>query len=236
MRQHPNGVEVRSIRPAATRELLERLDHIRSARVIDRLGTGVLAREREPLGHAVNGDHAVGPERGRRSGSRSGRPVRGPDGDDIARPNTALLCGLVPRWQNVRQENDLLVLEAIWHLHRPDVGIRHPDILGLSTGVAAIQRANTRTAPAPEKPYAASTTAAFGLELSHIAHRPRVVSQWPQSMPNGTTTRSPCRRLFTAGPGLDDLAHALVAEDVAGFQSRCTRRTCAGRTRRSPSS
>jgi hypothetical protein len=55
--------------------------------------------------------------------------------------------------------------------------------------------------PDGEWPQSFSTRPAFGLEFSHS----EVCPAWhgthpPQAMGNGTTTRSPGRRLVTAGP------------------------------------
>ena len=95
------------------------------------------------------------------------------------------------------------------------------DVLGLAAGVAAAACASSRRGPTPEWPYSFSAIPAFGFELSQSDHSSRSQKQqWPQAMVNGTTTRSPTFRLLTVAADLDDLAHELVAEDVAALHGR----------------
>ena len=70
--------------------------------------------------------------------------------------------------------------------------------------------------PAGEWPQSFSAIQAFGLEFSQSENSPlRHSAQAPHAIGNGTTTRSPTFRFFTPRPDLHDLAHELVAEDVA---------------------
>ena len=75
--------------------------------------------------------------------------------------------------------------------------------------------------PAGEWPIALIASSALGLVRSQPEKRPRWQNQhWPQLIVNGTTTRSPILRLVTSEPSSIDLAHVLVAEDVAALHRR----------------
>src|SRR5947209_11257124 len=58
-----------------------------------------------------------------------------PDGDDVAPLDLAVLGCHVPRREDVGQEQDLLVRQAIRDLERADVGVGHAGVLGLAPGV-----------------------------------------------------------------------------------------------------
>ena len=75
--------------------------------------------------------------------------------------------------------------------------------------------------PAGEWPIAFSAISAFGLVVSQHEKRPFWQKKHsPQAMVNGTTTRSPFLQLRDGAADLDDLAHRLVAEDVARLHRR----------------
>jgi hypothetical protein len=84
--------------------------------------------------------------------------------------------------------------------------------------------------PDVEWPQSFSAIPALGLLFSQTDVMPlRHWSQPPQAMGNGTTTRSPSLQVADALAGLDDLAHELVAQDVARAASSArSRRRGAG--------
>src|SRR5437660_1751367 len=60
-----------------------------------------------------------------------------PDGDDLATADLAELGAHVAGGQDVGEEEDRLVGNAVLDLDRADVGERHARVLGLSAGEAA---------------------------------------------------------------------------------------------------
>ena len=77
--------------------------------------------------------------------------------------------------------------------------------------------------PATGWPNIFSAMPALGLVFSQQEYSSAAqAAQAPQAIGNGTTTRSPTRSFVAvdAGPDLDDLAHELVAHDVALLHRR----------------
>ena len=58
-------------------------------------------------------------------------PAGIPDGDDVARLDVAHLRAHVASWEDVRQEEYLLVRQPVLDLKRADIGERHPRVFGL---------------------------------------------------------------------------------------------------------
>ena len=75
--------------------------------------------------------------------------------------------------------------------------------------------------PQGEWPNIFSAIQAFGFEFSHSENSSCwQKKQLPQAIGKATTTRSPTFRFLHVRPDLDDLAHELVAEDVALLHRR----------------
>ena len=94
-------------------------------------------------------------------------------------------------------------------------------ILGLAAGEAADQ---VRVAEDARRGVPHHLLGQPGVRVGVLAQRAQLscrhCQQLPQAIGKGTTTRSPTFRFLTAAPDLDDLAHELVAEDVALLHRR----------------
>ncbi len=85
----------------------------------------------------VDGDDLVGAlDQGALDGEQPDRTAT-PDRHRVTRLDLAVLGRHPAGGQDVGQEQNLLVLQAIGNDDRPDIAIGHPDILGLAAGIAA---------------------------------------------------------------------------------------------------
>ena len=127
---------------------------------------------------------------------------------------------------------------AVGNLERADVGERHAHVLAPGRRRSRRSCASSRTARTPSSRRASRPSTRSGSSCRTATTAARLQKkQRPQAIVNGTTTRSPTFSFLFSRADLDDLAHELVAEDVArAASSGCSRRTGAGRSRRSRSS
>ena len=100
-------------------------------REIDRLGAAGF-RHRQPLGHLVDRDHAAGAQHQRRADGELADRSAAPDRDGVARLDLRILGRHVAGREDVREEQRLLVGDAVGDLDRADIGHRHAQILGLA--------------------------------------------------------------------------------------------------------
>ena len=124
-------------RPSVSREdRLGDVVHVVEVDHLDAAGGG----QRQPLGHQVDADDPA---------TGFSRPMRvvswptGPepeDGQGVSRPDVGVLERLPGRGQDVGEVEVALVGHALGHLDRPELGLRHAQVLGLAA------RAPRRTA------------------------------------------------------------------------------------------
>ena len=140
-----------------------------------------------------------------------------PDRDRVARLDVAELGGHVAGRKDVRQEQDLLVGEAVGNLDRADVGIRNPHIFGLPARVAAedvriAKQARRRVAPQLFRGLSIGI-AAFAAGIEAVAAE--------EAFAAGDRERhdDPVAhfQIADAAADLDDLAHRFMAEHVAAL-------------------
>ena len=104
----------------------------------------------------VDRDHALGAHQERRLDREQADRAAAPDRDGVAGLDLRILRRHPAGRQDVRQEQHLVVLDAVGDDDRADVAERHADIFGLAAGIAAghvaiAEQAATsagRTAPA----------------------------------------------------------------------------------------
>jgi hypothetical protein len=113
----------------------------------------------------------------------------------LAGLNVAVLSGHETRGEDISEERDLFVRKLLGNFECPEVGERHPGILGLPAGVAAVK---VRVAE--------QTGSGMSVKFLHLLRAPGTGGvaqrgfhalaevQVPQEIWNGMTTRSPLLR------------------------------------------
>ncbi len=148
---------------------------------------------RPALGHRVDADHPVAEMPADPGGELPDR-AEAEDNQCAAVGDVRVLHGLPCGRQNVGQEQVTLVRAVRADLDRPVLRLRHPEVLGLPTGHRPVQRG-----VAEQRGTLASGDVTW--VVSHCDCSPsRHITQWPQEMLNGTTTRSPGLICVTAEP------------------------------------
>ena len=158
-------------------------------------------RQPEARRPPVDRDHALGAQQVGAPDRELPDRAAAPDRDDVAGLDAAVLGRHVAGREDVGQEQDLLVAQAVRDLDRPDVGERHADVLRLAARVAAVEvrvaeqarAARSRRAPPPSRRSGSSCRRA-------TSGPARQKKQPPHAIGNGTTTRSPRRRFVTPAP------------------------------------
>ena len=119
------------------------------------------------------------------------------------------------------RKSDLLVGQAVGDLERTDVGEGHADVLGLAAGVAAVQVRVAEDAGGRCSRHGFSAIQALGLELSQ-SDQSCVLAEEAAAAGDGERDDDAVAELqvLHVGADFDDLAHELVAEDVAGLHGR----------------
>jgi hypothetical protein len=122
--------------------------------------------------------------------------------------------------EDIGQEDDFLVFQAIRNLERAHIGERHARVLGLPAGVPAEQ---LRVSEQPAGREAHDLLDHAGVRIGVIAQRPEIalaeeaVAARDRERNDHAITD---RQVLHLRPQLDDLAHELMAEDVAGLERR----------------
>src|SRR5829696_10380733 len=214
-RLHADGVDHR-VRPAAARELLELLDDVGVLGEVDRVGRSrPLERHLQPVVVLVDGDHALGPEH---DGARDRELPHGPrpeHRDHLAAGDLAKLGSHEARREDVRQEEHLLVGQVVLDLDRPDVGVGDAGVLGLAAGVAA---RDVRVAEDAGRRVAEELLGDARVRVGVLADGVELVLAGPAVAAGDRERDDDAVADLEVGDApalLDDLAHELVAEDVA---------------------
>ena len=226
----PTGVEARGrlglgadrvdarIGAAALRQLHDAVVNI-LLHEIDRLGAG-FARERKALGHGIDGENASGAEQEGAADRELPDRAAAPDRDRLAAFQVAEIRRHVAGREDVGQEKDLLVAQAVGNLDRTDIGVGHPQIFGLAAGVAAEKMRVTEQAGGRIAP---ELRGIFMIGVGALAARIEAVAA-EEALAAGDRERHDDAvadlQLLVLGPDLDHLAHGLMAEDVALSSSR----------------
>ena len=128
-----------------------------------------------------------------------------------------MLGGHVAGREDVRQEQHLLVRQVVGDLERPDVGERHARVLRLAAGVAA---QHVRVAEDAARRIAPQLLGHPGVRVRVLAERVQLALA-AAAVAAGDRERHDDAvadlEVLDAAADLDDLAHELVAEDVALF-------------------
>ena len=179
-----------------------------------------LARQREPLGHRVDRDDALGAEQEGAADRELADRTAAPDRDRLAAFDVAELGAHVAGREDVGEEQHLLVVEPVRHLDRPDIGVGHAQILRLAAGIAAEQmrvaeQAGRRVAPQLGRLLVIGIGALAAGEVAALAEEAFAAG-------DGERHDDPVAdlELLVLRADLDDLAHGLVAEDVAALHLR----------------
>jgi len=138
-----------------------------------------------------------------------------PHGHGLSGPDVGVLGGLVARRRGVRGKQQLLIGVALGGLERAHVGLGHAHILGKATGIAAeavgvAEEAGRRLAVhlLQHPGVGVGVVAPGGVALSAEG----TMATGHQRRHDDAVARLHLMHLFT---DLNDLAHELVADDVA---------------------
>jgi hypothetical protein len=147
---------------------------------------------------------------------RTGAPHR----HHVARLDVALLGGLIAGREDVGEEEHLLVRNAVRDLQRIHVGERHPHVLRLAAGVAAVEM---RVAVDPGRGEAHQRLVHPGVRIGVVAERVELARAEPAAAAGDRERHdhavAGAQRLHRRA-GLDDLAHEFMSEDVAAHHGR----------------
>jgi hypothetical protein len=103
-------------------------------------------------GHGIDCDDALGAQQKGTADRKLADRAAAPDGDGIALLNIAEIRGHIASWEDVREEQRLVVGQSIRHLHGANIGVGDAKILRLAAGEAAqhvriSEKAGRRMAP-----------------------------------------------------------------------------------------
>src|SRR5690606_34035155 len=177
------------------------------------------ARHGQPLGHVVDTDHLPGAHHHRATnGELTHRPGT-PDGHGVGGLDIALRRGLPAGRQDVAEKQHLLVGHAVGDHHRADVGVGHADVFGLAARVAA---GEVGVAVEPGSGVAEQFVGDVLVAGATFAHRevaaPTLVALAADDG-EGHHHAVADLELLVRRADLHDLAHELVAHDVAVFHA-----------------
>ena len=204
--------------------------------VVERLGADRF-RLAQPLGEAIDGDHAPRAEQhGARDREQADRPAA-PHRDRVARLDVAVLRGHVAGRQNVGEKQHLLVAQRRRHLaagrrRRTARARTRPGRRRSRRACASSRRCRPASGPTSSRRAARSGWSSRTARTARARRRSSCRRRSGTARPRGRRRAS----LVDARSDFDDLAHELVAENVAAeHASECSRRTGAGPSRRSRS-
>ena len=103
---------------------------------IQRGRTGIL-RQLQPLRHRVDRNYPFGAKQEGAADCELPDGTAAPDRDRLATLQVAEIRRHVTGWKDIGQKEYLLVAKTVRHLDWPDIGVRYPQILGLTAGKAA---------------------------------------------------------------------------------------------------
>jgi hypothetical protein len=113
---HPNDVHTR-VRTLIAGEIMKRLHNI-SLIEVERFGTG-LSRHLQSLGNGIDGDDTSCPQHEAAANRELRDRTAAPDGNRIPLANVAVLSPHVAGWEDVGEEDDLLVRDTVGDLNWP---------------------------------------------------------------------------------------------------------------------
>ena len=211
VRLHADGVEHR-VRPAAAGHVADGVAEVVLvlAEVDDLDAAG--AHALEPLGHQVDADHAVALVLGDPAGEVTDR-AQAEDDEGAALGHVRVLHALPGGRQDVGEVGEPVVRRALGQLDVGELGLRHPQVLGLAAGHLAVELGEAEQRRAH----------ALVAHLRRLALRVEVLLAHP-AVPAGDLERDGDAvadlQVAALRADLDDLAHVLVAEDVAVAHER----------------
>src|ERR1043165_5391157 len=213
MRLHADRIDA-FFRTFAAGQLIEALDGAVFLEIdCDRAGR---LRHRQPLGKPVDADNLLCAEQYRAADRHLSNRTAAPYRDRIARLDVALHGGLPARRENIAEEQQLLVRDAVRHLDMGRVGEWHAQIFGLTAGIAARQ---VRIAEQPRGRVPERGIRELPVAIGPLADR-EVAAPTLLAFATGNRKRdhdalADAQRAVDAAPNLDDFSHRLVAHDIA---------------------
>src|SRR4051812_16908030 len=183
---------------------------------IEGLGAA-LARQIQPFGNSINSNDAFGAEQEGALDRELANRSTSPDGNSFSASDAAELGSHVAGRKNVREKKDLLVAQAIRHLHWSDVGIRDAKIFGLAAGVAAEKMRITkescrRVAPEFRRLFMIGIGAFASGKISSLAEEAFAAS----NREGHYDAVADLERLVVRAD-LDNLTHRFMAENIPTF-------------------
>src|SRR5690606_28434856 len=173
----------------------------------------------QPLGHVVDAHHLPGAHHHRAADGELAHRPRAPDRHRVGGLDVTLRRGLPAGRQDVAEEQHLLVGHAIGNHHRADVGVGHAHVLGLTARVAA---GEVGVAVEPGSGVAEQFVGDVLVAVAALAHRevaaPTLVALATDDG-EGHHHAVADFELLVRRADLHDLAHELVAHDVAVFHA-----------------
>src|SRR5687767_4571500 len=135
MRLHPNRVNT-GVRSPAAGHFLQRFKDIRLF-IVERLRPGPFVSHPQPVRETVSSDHPLRAEHISALDRELCNRAATPDSDHIAGLDIAHLGAHVAGWEDIGEEEDLLIRHTFRDPERTYVGEGHPGILSLPAGVSA---------------------------------------------------------------------------------------------------
>ena len=176
--------------------------------------------QRQAFRKTIDGDHALGAQEVRALDRELANRPAPPHGDGVAGTDAAVLRGHVAGGEDVGEEQHLLVGQRVGHLDRPDVRERHARVLGLASGIAAV---HVRIAEQARPRVAADLFGHPRVGVRVVAERPELLLAEVAAAAGNRERHDDAIADFEVAvlaTDLDDLAHELVAEDVALLHRR----------------
>src|SRR5215831_5963423 len=208
-----------AIRPASRREREEPLVDVAILEV-DRLRAAARLGHAEALGHPIHRDHASRPQHPRALDAELAHGTTSPDGYGVARFDVRVLRGLVARGKDVGEEENLLVTQLVRDLERTHVRERHAEVFRLASREAT---QHVRVAEQSRRGVTEGLARHLGVRVRHVAEgeAPLAARQTVTAgHREGHHHAIAGAKLRHVAPDLDDLAHRLMADDVALFHVR----------------
>src|SRR5215203_3686714 len=171
----------------------------------------------EPLRHRIDGDDPLGPQQEGALDRKLSNGTAAPDRDCLASFEVAEFRAHVTGRKNVGEEQHLLVTKAFRHLERADVRVGHPQKFRLPSRIAPEQvriaeQTGGRVAPELRCLFVIGIRAFAAREIASLAKETLAAGyrEWHDHAVSDL-------QLLVFGADFDDLAHGLMAEDIAAL-------------------
>src|SRR5262245_10269346 len=140
---HPHSIDA-GIGSAAACQFLYRTQDI-DCFVIQNV-SAVIGGSLQAFREGINGNHSLSAKHKRAHDREQANRPASPDCDGIAGLYVAVLSGHVPGWQNVREEENLIVFEFLRNLEGSNISKWHTNVFRLSSRVSSVDMGITKEA------------------------------------------------------------------------------------------